>query len=290
MKHAFLILAHNQFDILDKLIKSLDDSRNDIFVHFDKKVEELPSLNTKFACLHILNERVDVRWGDLSVVEAEILLFQKARLVGSFAYYHLLSGVDMPLKSQNDIHSFFNKHLGKQFIGFSNDEANHQIERKAQRYHFFSRYFRESNSIFGFAAKLLRFFLLRLQFVFNIRRNRDIILKKGTQWVSITEALVDLLLKEQENLIRRYRYTFCADEIFLHTLCWNSSFREDVFDVDSEGLGCQRFIRWVDNQIEDWEDKDFDLLLRTDLMFARKFNEKNMVVVNRILDFTIENA
>ena len=44
MKHAYLIIAHHEFDILNKLIQAIDDERNDIFIHFDKKVRNCPSL------------------------------------------------------------------------------------------------------------------------------------------------------------------------------------------------------------------------------------------------------
>ena len=37
-KHAFLIMAHNEHDILNKLLLLLDDERNDIFIHYDKKM------------------------------------------------------------------------------------------------------------------------------------------------------------------------------------------------------------------------------------------------------------
>lgn len=38
-KHAYLILAHNNFGVLEKLIKMLDYKHNDLYVHIDKKVE-----------------------------------------------------------------------------------------------------------------------------------------------------------------------------------------------------------------------------------------------------------
>ena len=38
MKHAYLIIAHNNFYILEKLIKLIDDKRNDIYIHIDKKI------------------------------------------------------------------------------------------------------------------------------------------------------------------------------------------------------------------------------------------------------------
>ena len=56
-------------------------------------------------------ERVDVRWGNVSLIQAEMNLFELASLV-EHAYYHLISGIDLPLHSQNYIHKYFD---GKNF-------------------------------------------------------------------------------------------------------------------------------------------------------------------------------
>ena len=37
MKHAYLIIAHNEFEIQKRLIQALDDERNDIYIHFDTR-------------------------------------------------------------------------------------------------------------------------------------------------------------------------------------------------------------------------------------------------------------
>lgn len=37
MKHAYLIIAHNEPEVLRRLVKSVDDKRNDIYIHIDKK-------------------------------------------------------------------------------------------------------------------------------------------------------------------------------------------------------------------------------------------------------------
>ena len=47
MKHAYLIMAHHEFEVLGKLVQALDDERNDIYIHFDKKVKNYPLLKTK---------------------------------------------------------------------------------------------------------------------------------------------------------------------------------------------------------------------------------------------------
>lgn len=66
MKHAFLIMAHNNFYVLKKLLQQIDDVRNDIFIHIDAKctlfnaeewVREL-----KFSQIYFV-DRVDVIWG-----------------------------------------------------------------------------------------------------------------------------------------------------------------------------------------------------------------------------------
>ena len=33
MKHAYLIMAHHEFEVLGKLVQAIDDKRNDIFIH-----------------------------------------------------------------------------------------------------------------------------------------------------------------------------------------------------------------------------------------------------------------
>ena len=37
-KHAYLIMVHNQPDLLKKLVTLLDDERNDIYIHADIKM------------------------------------------------------------------------------------------------------------------------------------------------------------------------------------------------------------------------------------------------------------
>ena len=69
MKHAYLIMAHHEFEVLGKLVQALDDERNDIYIHFDKKVKNYPLLKTKYTNLYILQKRTDIRWGHISQIK-----------------------------------------------------------------------------------------------------------------------------------------------------------------------------------------------------------------------------
>ena len=78
MKHAYLIIAHHEFEILKKLVQAIDDERNDIYIHIDKKVKILPFVRTSQSNLMVLTNRVDVRWCDLSQLRAEYALLEAA--------------------------------------------------------------------------------------------------------------------------------------------------------------------------------------------------------------------
>lgn len=283
MKHAYLIITHNEFDILSRLLQTIDDERNDIYIHFDRKLKNYPAYKTLRAGLYILTDRIDVRWGDVSVVQAEYALFAEACSHGNYSYYHLLSGVDMPLKSQDYIHNFFERNAGKEFIGYYQGDATREIDRKVNRWHLFPKSFKEIKGVFGVTKKILRAGYIRLQQVFGVRRNRSVNFKKGTQWVSITGEFVFYLLQRREEVFRIYSHTFCADEIFIQTLCWNSPFRSHIYDKSNEGHGCLRMIGWHNNQLIEWQNEDYDELMNSGLLFARKFSSRHMCVIDKIL-------
>lgn len=60
-------------------------------------------------------ERTCVTWG-VGGVNAELLLLKKAVSVGSYQHYHLLSGADLPIKTQEQIVSFFEANKDKENI------------------------------------------------------------------------------------------------------------------------------------------------------------------------------
>jgi len=284
MKHAYLILAHNEFEILNRLIESLDDARNDIFIHFDAKVQELPKIEVNKASLIVLNKRVDVRWGDFTVIEAELNLFEEASKRNTYQYYHLLSGVDMPIKSQDYLHRFFNSNNGKEFVGFYTGEIKNEIDRKVMKFHLFPGSFRDQGGI-NIVKKIFRSGYIKFQELIGFHRNKDIDFRKGTQWISITDALVRLILENKAQIYKIYKNTFCCDEIVVQTICWNSAFKQNIFDLTDEGRGCMREIRWENNMIRDWTEDDFEYLINSDKLFARKFNSKSISVVDKILQY-----
>ena len=282
-RHAYLIIAHNEFRILETLLQVLDDSRNDIYIHFDAKVEAIPDLSTTNAGLTVLQNRIDVRWADVSQIQTEILLFQEALSSGiKYSYFHLLSGVDLPIKSQDYIHSFFDSHQGKEFIGYASTAITPEIIRKACRWHLFPRHFRDG----GPAIRLIRSVLLKFQEIFGLRRNKGIEFRKGANWVSVTEGMARYFVSRKDWILKTFSHTFCCDEIVMQTLCWNSPYKDFIYDIEDEWRGNMRLIGWNDGHLTDWTAGDLDTISSSSALFARKFNSSDMEFIAEVIKLT----
>ena len=288
MKHAYLILAHNEFWLLQELVSCLDDAHNDIYVHIDKKVKTLPALHTSHAGLQMLDRRIDIRWGGLSMVKAEYALFTAAAANGPYQYYHLLSGVDLPIKSQDYIHDFFNQHDGKEFIGYTLTEMTSDLIRRTQRWHLFPEHFSRKRNVLS----LIRAAGIRIQEALGIQRNRQIDFKKGSQWVSVTESMTQYFLSQKQWVFRVFRGTFVPDECVMQTLAWMSPFRANLYNTESDGIGCMRAIGWQQDPIAgswslvDWSATDFETLAASPALFARKFNSRDPQFIEKVVSLS----
>lgn len=84
------------------LLSAIDDDRNDIYIHVDKKTVDVPFEDIRSTVCHsplTFIERTFVNWGGYSQINVELALLSEATKT-PHAYYHLISGVDFPLKSQ----------------------------------------------------------------------------------------------------------------------------------------------------------------------------------------------
>ncbi len=287
IKHAYLVLAHNEPQILEVLLHLLDDSRNDIFLHVDKRAvavrEYIERIHLECASLQIVSAPIEVYWGDISQVEAEYKLFEQAFACGPYAYYHLLSGVDLPIKSQDEIHRFFHQYEGKEFVGFWTDSAHRRdLRRKVCRFYFFTKYFkggpRWKHNLCAFSRNIS----LAIQKITFIRRNRHINFQKGYNWVSITNDFCAYLLGKKAEVLTTFRYTLCPDEIFLPTVLWNSPFRDCIFSLEDASKGAVRAIDWTRGNPYVWMESDVDELIASPYLFARKFSTTHWGAVEKI--------
>ena len=163
----------------------------------------------KKAGFYLIEKSIKVYWGDISLVKTEYLLFETALKNGTYVYYHLLSGTDLPIKSQDYIHEFFHKNSGKEFVGFWQNAAHQRdLERKVFRYYFFTQRLKDKGNLLHEITSLIRNAVLALHKISNYRRKTTFEFKKGGQWVSITENAVSYLLQYKSTILKRMNTHF----------------------------------------------------------------------------------
>lgn len=297
-KHAYCILAHTDRECLISLISCLDDERNDIFIIPDKKstTELTQSLKVKKSKLYILppENRVDIKWGDLSMVEAELQGFEFILSNGNYQYIHLISGQDLPIKSQNQIHEYFSKlPKGTNLIGIAQSEYNQRdLEYKTRYYHFFIRQYRNKNFLVRNTLKILRKLLVRAQKLCRVKRHWCIgKLYKGSQWVSITSEMASYFVDNRDHILRNFKYVPCVDEIYKQTLAMNSDFKSTLLAPDKDFAAETRIIDWKRGLPYTWRVDDFDELISSEALFARKFNSRiDKAIIRKITEYVLKNT
>lgn len=285
-KEAILIMCHNNLNILKKTISLLDSEFFDFYVHIDKKsnieINDIKNI-CKRSQIYVFKE-IKIRWADYSQVQCEIFLLNKA-VKGKYSYYHLISGVDMPLKKPKEIYDFFENSKNKEFITFEADIIPKIKIDWIRYYYFFGRISKNSKIV-----KILEFCSILIQKILGINRikDRNIIYMNGDNWFSITHKLVLYVLSQQQLLERQYRYTKSPDEIFLQTIVYNSNFKNNLYNknYNNNHDSCMRKIDWNRGRPYTYRIEDFDELISSNCMFARKFDEKKDIkIVNKLYNY-----
>lgn len=277
-RHAYLIMAHNNWDQLRLLIGSLDHPSNDIYLHLDKKSNS-PSdkeiyTYTKHSPIYIFHE-YSIAWGGDTQIKCELFLLSRATKQ-NHVYYHLLSGVDIPLKKQSEIHRFFEGNAGHNFISF-NEQANYSrnfLER--------IRYYRFLQNQLGrvpddppLVTKLLlkaEESSLTLQRKLRIDRTTrcPYVFYKGSSWFSITHEFASFLVTKESDILKYMGRSLGADEVFVQTMVMNSPFASTVI---KDNL---RFIDWSESDLSGSPKTlalpDYDAIVSSGKLFARKFD------------------
>lgn len=295
-KHAYLIMAHTQFEQVTKLIMLIDSEKNDIYLHIDKKIKDAvtifrdlikPVVNK--SNIYFISQN-NVQWGAYSQIRTEVELL-KAAVPQKYQYYHLISGADLPLKSQEYIHQFFSDNQGKEFVQLGTKEYIQSIQQRYKYYWLFQEQLGNGNkNIIYKILNKLRYGTVFIQSVFKIdrrRKNKNEFKEyyAGANWFSITHDFAKYVISKEKQIQKIFGKTICCDEVFLQTILMNSSFKNNIYhkELDGDYRAIMRKIDWNRGNPYVWTQKDYDELINSEFLFARKFSETtDKVIIDEI--------
>ena len=276
MQIAVLVLAHKINDQFNRLVSCMADDF-DVYIHIDKKTQN-KSLKCKRDNVRIFSE-YPVYWGSYNVVLATLFLMGQASRRNSYDRYLIISGEDVPLKNNLFIKEFFRGNISEYFYysklphpvwigngGFDRLEYYYpNLLRDSDpggSYKKVSKWLEEKNK-----KKLIP--LLKK---INLKRSLNFVPYGGTNWMDLTDECISQILKyidRNSSYLNRFKYTRLPEEIFFHTLICNFT---SGLTIEKNVL---RYIDWRTGPEfpRNMRVDDYDRLIKSDKLFARKFNQ-----------------
>ncbi len=283
MKQAILITAYDSFDQLNLLLDQFDDYFN-IYIHIDKKsdleelrlMELLKKKNVKYA-----GRDYTVNWGGVNHLKSYLKLAEIAMKDTENVYFHLITGKDFPIKGNKYFRNLVDgkSALGKDYMDHFRMPADCWKDGGMKRLEYYNFY-----DLFNAKKSdkwIWRF--IRLQEILKIKRkikaNMGELFGGSTYW-SLSRNTLDYVLSytaQNPNFLKRFKHTFCAEEIYFQTIIMNSPYAENVINNN------KRFIDWESGKggyPAFLDEQDFNAIVESDSLFARKIDMTNSTLVH----------
>lgn len=287
MTIAYLISTFTDPQHLSRLVKALDGEDVHFFIHVDAKVDIRPfEEQTEGDNVHYLSDRVNVYWGTYSQVEFQMRLIHAA-LDSSVRFDRLfmLSGQDYPLWSNAKIREFLTRCGEHELIsGICLDTE--EVEESKKRIY---RLFRPQTDIRWLSAKANDWLSKALRKFCKLTGLRKKLwlevdgklwhLYKGSDYFCLSHDLAAFVLRtwqEQPAIHQYFKTSFAPSETCIQTIVFNNpayAAAADLHTGDYTTLKSLTFLHYIDYVpvIRIWNDADFDELVNSGKMFARKF-------------------
>lgn len=206
-KHALLIQAHQDISYFIKLAK-IQPNVN-FYVHMDAKSDYFPEAETaQLANVFLLSDRVSVRWGGFSQIEATLKLFETAFANEDNAYFHLVSGEDVVLQPFEVIE--------KQWQQRFDFQAMMTCERAPQYAYRFIMDSPHADS--DWQRQLTGKIITKLQQGVAKIKTYHSSIYFGSQWFSVTRADWEKIMPFTDEYSDFFRQKLVPDEHFFQTL------------------------------------------------------------------------
>ena len=287
MRIAYLIMAHKNPTQIEKLIHKLRHPQFDVYIHLDKKTdigdyEYLSNIRG----VYFITNRTKVTWGGISIPDAvfvsmgEVLSSER-----QYDFISLISGQDYTLRSADEIYSYYNKRIGKNFLYLESLISPwwHEAIKRINGYDMVNYSFRGKYKLQGLVNLVLPKKKFPLPFI----------LYGGPRaaWFTITPACAKYVIDfvQQNPQVRKFFYhTWGADEFILPTIIMNSEFKKTVV-IDNDFL----YMDWSDGGASPkiLTKEDFNTLKKSSCFFARKFDVEQDETILDLLDaMTFNNS
>lgn len=260
MRHAILIHAHHMPEQFGRLCRALRHPDFDIWANIDKKSDIEPFLSAAPQA-NFVRKRIEVGWGEWSQVEATLNSLEEIMASGrEYGYILFISGQDYPVRPLGQIADYLEEHKGSEFISGVVPEQDPVMRKKWERRYTKRWLFIGPNR--NIAAALSK----KILHLFPSQK-LPYAIYKGSNWWNLTSECARYLLdyrKKNPGIIRSYRHSLCADEMFFQSTLMASPLAGRLVNRNF------RYIAWTPAGPRTLGAADHKSIAESDAWFCRK--------------------
>jgi hypothetical protein len=275
MRTAHLILVHKNPIQIERMLKRMYHPNFDFFIHVDKKVDIKPYFHLgNLTNVFFVKNRVDIKWGGYSIIKAAFNgINESCRNNQKYNFINFLSGQDYPIKPIEEIASFFQDNIGKEFIQYKDIISDwKEAQRRYKRYHLTEFKFKGSTRL----ERIINYFFQERKMPYKLHPYGE-----SMFWMLSPEVALYVMNRVQgdKKLESFFNYVWAGDEFLFQTLIMDSPYRDRVINNNF------RYIDWSEKKANPkaLEIEDFSKLKKSSMLFARKFDiEKSGEILDMI--------
>lgn len=284
VKIAYLVIAYMDPEQLRRLTARLVRT-SDVFVHINASVDAAPfqralsDMNGQ-GKVFFSKERYRVVWGGYSILQATFSMMEQAFQQDTYDRFVLLTGLDYPIRSDEEIQTFFLSNANTEYIhadAVSGEQFGHL-------YYHASRDHRILHKCFQAYEKILR--------KFGKKGKKDYVVYHGKEYQlygiapkwALSGACAFWLLdfyKNNRGFNRYFQLMHAPDDFYVATVLFQSEFRnsiesrEDIFRI-----------MWLpdDRGAKILDQEDCEELKGGSCLYAKKFQSGYSEELIRLLD------
>ena len=278
MKKIFAITCHKLTQPLIHTVTYFSSfEENIVLIHVDKKSNIEDFLFLKAKNVHFIENRISILWGNVSQIISTIELMKYSL---KYEYFFLLSGDDIPLRSNKDLNNFLYKNIKYDFIHYQDGKTPYINPEDRVKYNYPSFFFLKKKT---FYIRLKKFFVYTFKDVFyknklfNDYKINIPKLYKGTNWFGLKKSTIVYISEYISNnpwFLDLFEKSVCGDEIFFHSII-KANDKIIIFDNPNYGHKALRYIDWVSGPEypKILNEEDSSNMKKSNYFFARKVHE-----------------
>lgn len=274
IKQAVLITAYKNIPHLLRIMDHFDDTFR-FYIHIDKKSrlshKEIQSLQ-EHPKMADFSQTYTTHWGGRAHFLSILHLMKKAVQEPGIEYLHLISGHDYPIQNAAYFQQFMQQNQGMEFMEYFPLPADVWENGGLDRLKYFHLY-DLINAKGKYGPWIHRFIKLQKKLGFSRKLAfKNMVLHGGSTWWSLSKPAVAYILnflEENPWFLKKFKHSFCAEEIAIQTLLLNSPFKNKI---QNNNL---RFIVWEfrnGNIPAVLDETDLKNIQASKQLFARRFD------------------